>query len=56
MKEVARENGFTYVPHELRTPKKLVFETDMDGKVMVSTIIISFISLDVAINYKKQNS
>lgn len=38
MKEVARENGFTYVPHELRTPKKLVFETDMGGKVFVTLI------------------
>ena len=38
MKEVARENGFAYIPPELRTPKKLVFETDINGKVFVTLI------------------
>ena len=36
MKAVAKENGFTYVPPEKRTPKKLVFEKNDSGEVIVS--------------------
>lgn len=36
MKAVAKENGFTYVPPEKRTPKRLVFEKDSSGNIVVS--------------------
>lgn len=36
MKAVAKENGFTYVPPEKRTPKKLVFKKDDSGNITVS--------------------
>ena len=36
MKIVAKENGFTYIPPEKRTPKRIVFEEDDSGNVVVS--------------------
>lgn len=34
MKAVAKENGFTYVSPEKRTPKRLVFEKDSSGNIV----------------------
>lgn len=36
MKTVAKENGFTYVPPEKRTPKRLAFKKDASGNITVS--------------------
>ena len=36
MKVVAKENGFTYVPPEKRTPKELVVEKNSSGDIVVS--------------------
>ena len=34
MKAVAKENGFTYIPLEKRTQKRLVYEKDSSGNIV----------------------
>ena len=34
MKTVAKENGFTYVPPEKRTPKRFAFKKDASGNIV----------------------
>lgn len=38
LKEVARDNGFEYIPPEKRTPKKLVYSKSITGKTLVSLV------------------
>ena len=38
LKEVAKDNGFEYIPPEKRTPKKLVYSKSITGKTLVSLV------------------
>lgn len=38
LKEVAKDNGFEYIPPEKRTPKKLVYSKSITGETFVSLV------------------